>query len=287
MPHPSRPIAAPVASCAAQLAPAPQNLFTGTSGWAYPGWKPGFYPAEVPARAFLQYYAAHLTAVEVNYTFRQLPTRPQLEGWLAATPPGFRFSFKAPQRITHFARLRDCSEALERFFAALEPAREAAKLGPLLFQLPPNFKADHSRLQLFLHDPNLRVGDTPRGALRIAPRGAPRIAFEFRHDSWFTEDTYTLLREHGAALCVADTDDLSTPDVVTADFRCYRLRRDGGYKRAELKRFAERFTALATAGEIYAFFRHQEEPTGALNASAMLKHAAKLAGLSSRKVVAR
>lgn len=258
-----------IAAAADRLAPAPPKLFVGTSGWAYPTWKPGFYPADVPAKAFLHHYASVLTAVEVNYTFRTLPTRPQLEGWLAATPPGFQFSFKAPQRITHFARLRDCSDQLEALTTALEPAREARKLGPILFQLPPNFQADLPRLIGFLQSPALR---TP---------AAPRIAFEFRHPSWFTEATYDAFRDANAALCIADTDSLATPDIQTADFRCYRLRRDGGYTPAELETFAQRFINASTQAPTYVFFRHQDEPTGALNASAMLRCAAQLSGLET------
>ncbi len=257
------------AVAAEHLAPAPLNLFVGTSGWAYPTWKPGFYPANVPAKAFLHHYASVLTAVEVNYTFRTLPTRPQLQSWLAATPPGFRFSFKAPQRITHFNRLRDCAEPLDRLLDALSPARDAGKLGPILFQLPPNFKADLPRLQTFLELP----------ALRAQP--SPAIAFEFRHPSWFSDEIYTTLQAHNAALCIADTDDLATPDIHTASFRCYRLRRDGGYTAAELQTFAGRFTALARDGETYIFLRHQDEPTGALNATALLHEAATLAGTAA------
>ncbi len=259
-----------IAAAASHLAPAPPNLFCGTSGWAYPTWKPGFYPADVPSRAFLHFYASQLTAVEVNYTFRTLPSATQLAGWLASTPPGFRFSFKAPQRITHFSRLRDAHEPLERFITALEPARTAGKLGPLLFQLPPNFASDLPRLASFLQNPMLHG------------KSAPQVAFEFRHPSWFAEDTYTVLREHGAALCIADTDALSTPDIHTASFRCYRLRRDGGYSPAELDTFAQRFTALAKESETFVFFRHQDEPTGALNAVAMLQRAAALAGEGAR-----
>ena len=251
-----------IAVAAAQLANAPPNLFVGTSGWAYPTWKPGFYPAEAPSRAFLHYYASVLTAVEVNYTFRMLPTALQLAGWLTATPPGFKFSFKAPQRITHFSRLRDCSDELDRFLAAIAPARDAGKLGPLLFQLPPNFAADNVRLEAFFALPALHGAQ------------APRLAFEFRHPSWFSDETYTLLRQANAALCVADTDDLITPDVGTANFRCYRLRRDGGYTPAELQASADRLSALAAKGEVYAFLRHQDEPTGALNAQMLLNSAA-------------
>jgi uncharacterized protein YecE (DUF72 family) len=239
----------------------PQNLFAGTSGWAYPTWKPGFYPADLPSRAFLHFYASELTSVEVNYTFRTLPAVEQLQGWLDATPPGFRFSFKAPQRITHFQRLRESANAVAEFTAALKPARKAGKLGPLLFQFPPNFVADNDRLSDFL---------------KLRPLKGYVTAFEFRNISWFTESTYDLLRGHNAALCVAESDELTTPDVATADFRCYRLRRNGGYKPADLKTFATRFTTLARSGEVFVYFKHEDEPTGARNATAMLRYAAEL-----------
>jgi uncharacterized protein YecE (DUF72 family) len=245
------------------LSSAPRNLFAGTSGWAYPTWKPGFYPPEVPARAFLSFYASQLTSVEVNYTFRTLPTATQLQGWLDATPTEFRFSFKAPQRITHFQRLRESRSMVTGFITSLEPARVSGKLGPLLFQLPPNFSADSARLAAFLAIPELAQHQT---------------AFEFRHTSWFTDETYNILRDHNTALCVAESDDLSTPDVVTADFRCYRLRRNGGYTTAKLNALAKHFTELAKHSEVYAYFKHEDEPTGALNAAAMLTKAALLAG---------
>ena len=242
-------------------AAAPPNLFAGTSGWAYSTWKPGFYPPDVPARAFLNFYAAQLNSVEVNYTFRTLPSATQLQGWLDATPPGFRFSFKAPQRITHFQRLKLSSDTVAEFIAALQPARTTCKLGPLLFQLPPNFAADHARLDAFLNisalDKNLQ------------------LAFEFRHASWFSDETYSILRRHNAALCVAESDDLATPDVPTAGFRCYRLRHDGGYSANQIAAFASRFTALARQGELFAYFKHEDEPTGALNAAALLSAASK------------
>ncbi len=245
-------------------AASPRNLFVGTSGWAYPSWKPGFYPKDVPSRAFLQVYASRLTSVEVNYSFRTLPSPAQLQGWLNATPPGFRFSFKAPQRITHFQRLRDSRAAVAEFVASLKPASAAGKLGPLLFQLPPNFAADHLRLEAFLKAPAFR-----RNRLL-------KVAFEFRHPSWFTETTYNILRQSNGALCVAEGDKLKTPDVATADFRCYRLRRSGGYTAAELKAFARRFKKLAKTSEVYVYFRHEDKPTGALNATALLSAASKL-----------
>lgn len=251
-------------AAASALAPSPRNLFLGTSGWAYPTWKPGFYPKDVPARAFLQFYASRLTSVEVNYTFRKVPSAEQLKGWLAATPPGFRFSFKAPQRITHFQRLRESHAAVSEFVAALKPVRAAGKLGSLLFQLPPNFKADPARLEMFLKAPALRRNR------RL------QVAFEFRHPSWFTESTYEILRRSNRALCVAEGDELKTPDVATADFRCYRLRRSGGYSAAKRAAFAKQFRGLAETSEVYAYFKHEDEPTGALNATAVLAAACKL-----------
>ncbi len=244
----------------------PPNLFAGTSGWAYPTWKPGFYPANVPARAFLQHYATQLNAVEVNYTFRTLPTPKQLQTWLDATPSHFRFSFKAPQRITHFERLRlapsETPSTLASFLAALEPAHAAGKLGPLLFQLPPNFAADPPRLDAFLE------------SVTSTSTYPAQLTFEFRHASWFQDATYDILRRHNAALCIAESDDLVTPDIPTASFRCYRLRRFGGYTPAELDAFAARFRDLAATTPTYIFFRHEDDPTGALNARSMLLAAA-------------
>ncbi|MGA8940456.1 MAG: DUF72 domain-containing protein [Acidobacteriaceae bacterium] len=262
MPRTQKAIAASP-SLASSPASSTGNLFVGTSGWAYPTWKPGFYPKDVPSRAFLQFYASQLTSVEVNYTFRTLPSAAQLQGWLDATPPGFRFSFKAPQRITHFQRLRDSQSAVAEFVSAVDAARAASKLGPLLFQLPPNFASDVDRLKAFLSDPTFEANPHLQ------------LAFEFRHPSWFTEATYEVLRRYHCALCVAEGDELATPDVTTTSFRCYRLRRSGGYKPAELKAFAKRFRELAQQGDVYAYFKHEDEPTGALNAAAVLHGAVK------------
>ena len=240
-------------------APASTRIYAGTSGWAYPTWKPEFYPPRTPAKKFLEFYASQLTSVEVNYTFRALPTAKMLEGWLAATPPHFRFSFKAPQRITHFKRLRECDADVAQFIATLEPVRQADKLGVVLFQLPPNFKADAALIDAFLDIQALRVP------------GAPRVAFEFRHESWFAEEIYAVLRGRNAALCIAESDDLVTPEIYpAADFTCFRLRRSSGYSPAELDTFAKRFLALAQQRDVYIYFKHEDEPTGALNAKAFL-----------------
>lgn len=243
-------------------APLSTRIYAGTSGWAYPTWKPDFYPPGTPAKKFLEFYTSQLTSVEVNYTFRALPTAKVIEGWLAATPPNFRFSFKAPQRITHFKRLRECDADVAQFIAALSPIRQAGKLGLLLFQLPPNFKADAALLTAFVSIPALQAPD------------ARRIAFEFRHGSWFTEEIYDILRQHEAALCIAESEDRLTPEVHTAArFTCFRLRRSSGYSALELDAFAKRFTALAQQRDVYVYFKHEDEPTGALNAKAFLARA--------------
>jgi uncharacterized protein YecE (DUF72 family) len=237
----------------------PEHIFAGTSGWAYPTWKPGFYPPKLAAKKFLEFYSARLNSVEVNYTFRTLPTPRMLEGWLAATPSHFRFSFKAPQRITHFKRLRECEVDVAQFIESLEPIRAAGRLGLLLFQLPPNFKADPDRLAEFVAIPQFSAPD------------APRIAFEFRHASCFAEETYAILRNHDTALCIAESDDLTSPEVHTATTHtCFRLRRNGGYSPAEIAAFAGRFSVLAKDRDVYVYFKHEDEPTGALNATSFL-----------------
>ncbi|GAC1420977.1 MAG: DUF72 domain-containing protein [Acidobacteriaceae bacterium] len=247
-------------AAASQTATVPCSIFAGTSGWAYTTWKPGFYPAKLPAKGFLAHYASRLNSVEVNYTFRKLPTTAMLEDWLAATPTTFRFSFKAPQRITHFSRLVECAEPVARLCDALAPASSAGRLGLLLFQLPPNFKANADRLAEFLKLP------------AFAGPEAPRVAFEFRHESWFTEPVYSILRRHNAALCIAEGDELQTPDVQCAcTHACYRLRRTGGYTEPELAAFARKVTALAEHREVYIYLRHEDEPTGALNAETLLR----------------
>jgi uncharacterized protein YecE (DUF72 family) len=247
--------------------PSPAHIHAGTSGWAYPTWKPGFYPAGLSPKRFLEHYASRLNSVEVNYTFRTLPSATLLANWLAATPPTFRFAFKAPQRITHFSRLRECNAAVAEFVTALEPVRIAGQLGPLLFQLPPNFKANPDLLATFLAAPAF-----------TSPQ-APLLAFEFRNKTWFTEETYAVLRAHNAALCIAESDDLQTPEIhLATTHTCYRLRREGGYTPDEINAFAEKFTALAETREVFIYFKHEDEPTGALNAVAFLQACADRAG---------
>ena len=236
------------------------RFFIGTSGWAYTTWKPGFYPEGTSAKKFLAFYASRLNSVEVNHTFGSTLGPGQLQGWLDQAGEGFRFSFKAPQRITHFNRLLNSHEAVAEFFDSLKPAAKTEKMGLVLFQLPPNFKADRTRLKGFLDAPAFRR------------KSAPRIAFEFRHASWFNDETYSLLRKRGAALCVAETDDLLTPEVHTADgHACFRMRLAGGYKPKQIAALAERMRGVAESRDVYVYFRHEDEPTGALNAAALLR----------------
>jgi uncharacterized protein YecE (DUF72 family) len=229
-------------------------VYVGCSGWAYASWKPGFYPARTSAKKFLAYYATRLNSVEVNYTFRSLPGVATVDAWLAQTGAGFRFSFKAPQRITHIRRLKDCSEALRAFADAIAPVQQARRMGLVLFQLPPNMKADAERL---------------RGFLSEAKKLRLRMAFEFRHATWFDAAVYKALERAGAALCVAESDELETPDVTTAPFACYRLRKSR-YGPKRLAQIADKLRACAEHGQVFAYFKHEDEPTGALRASKVL-----------------
>jgi uncharacterized protein YecE (DUF72 family) len=230
-------------------------VYAGCSGWAYATWKPGFYPADVSTRRFLEHYATRLNSVEVNYTFRALPSAATVAAWLAQTGPGFRFSFKAPQRITHIRRLKACGAELQAFAEALSPVTEAERMGLVLFQLAPNMKADVERLAEFL-------GEAKDLGLRMA--------FEFRHESWFAEETYRVLGQHQAALCVAESDELESPDVETAPFSCYRLRKSE-YSEDRLKTISEGLMKKAQRGDVFAYFKHEDEPTGALRAASVLQ----------------
>ena len=230
------------------------KIYAGTSGWAYKAWKPAFYPAKLAAAKFLQYYGTRLNSMEVNMTFRRRPTEKLLAGWSASVPEGFQFAIKAHQSITHFARLRGAAGATVDFLASLEPLREAQKLGPVLFQLPPDLKYDHGRLKEFIE---------------ALPRGF-RAAMEFRHETWFVAETYELLRSKNIALCLAESDDRETPDVSTADFSYFRLRKEG-YSAAARKIIAKRVSEAAKHGDVYVYYKHEDTPDGALYAEELLK----------------
>lgn len=231
------------------------TLFAGTSGFAYPAWKPGFYPAKLPAKQFLNHYAQRLNGVEINYTFRRLPSPATLQSWVEATPPGFVFAVKANQRITHIKRLNNAEEATELFLKMIDPLRTARRLGPILFQLPPHLKCDVGLLKSYL---------------ALLPAGM-RYAFEFRHESWLSDPVYEVLRERNVSLCVAESEKLEVPEVITADFVYYRLRKPE-YTEADVDAFAARSKELLAAGrDLYLMFKHEESPEGALNAELLLK----------------
>jgi uncharacterized protein YecE (DUF72 family) len=231
------------------------QLYVGTSGWAYPTWKPDFYPAKLAQAKFLQHYATQLNTVEVNFTFRQLVKDTTAQKWIAQTPAGFRFGVKAHQVITHIKRLKKTEDFLPRFLATIEPLAQAGKLGPILFQLPPNMKADLAVLEEFLV---------------ALPRGVPS-AFEFRHASWFTDEVFNLLKTHKRALCVAETEERVTPDVITADFCYYRYRKPT-YTAEERNAMTSRLREHLAAGrDVYAYFKHEETPEGAMYAVEVLK----------------
>jgi len=237
------------------IAPNSPSPYIGTSGWAYNVWKPRFYPQDLGARNYLKHYATRLTAVEVNYTFRRILTEKAALAWMADVPPEFLFVPKANYYITHIRRLKDVTEPLERFLPSLEPLRKRKQLGPVLVQLPPNFKADVPLLRDFL-------GQLPRSM---------QFALEFRHESWFTDATYRVLRKKKVALCVAETETITTPEERTAPFVYFRFRRPR-YKPAERRLLADRVQRCLEDGlETYAFFKHDEDPRSPLNAVELLK----------------
>jgi uncharacterized protein YecE (DUF72 family) len=220
------------------------SVYVGTSGYNYAEWKGSFYPADLPASRMLGYYAERFATVEINATFYRMPTAKILAGWAAGTPERFTFALKAPQRITHFARLRNVDEPV-RYFC--DVARTlGSKLGPVLFQLPPSFARDVGRL-----------GDL----LALLPPGLA-CAFEFRHDSWLVDEVFERLRTRGAALCIADSERGTTPLVATADFGYFRLR-DEGYTEADLARWAADIRRLGEGWRAaFVFFKHEESGTG-------------------------
>jgi uncharacterized protein YecE (DUF72 family) len=233
------------------------TLYAGTSGFAYSSWKPSFYPAKLPARQFLAHYSQRLNCVEINYTFRRLPAAATLAAWVEASPPGFVFAVKAHMRITHILRLKDAGQATEAFLKSIDPLRATRRLGPILFQLPPHMKRDAALL---------------RDYLALLPNDL-RYAFEFRHESWLADEIYDALRTRNASLCVAESEKLEIPEVITADFVYYRLRKPD-YTEADIDVFAARAKELLAAGrDAYLIFKHEETPQGALDAELLLKKA--------------
>ena len=230
------------------------TLHAGTSGFAYPQWKPEFYPEKLAQAKFLTHYATRLNSLEINYTFRRHPAESTLEKWIKQTRDGFSFSVKANQRITHFQRLKGAEDSTEFFFQSIEPLRAAERLGVVLFQLPPNLRCDIDRLESYL---------------KLIPEGR-RCAFEFRHESWFGEAVYQALREHNICFCRAESDKLEAPPVLTADFVYFRLRKSD-YTAEDRQQIREQVQGLLADGkDIYLYFKHEDSPAGALYAEEML-----------------
>ena len=220
------------------------SVWIGTSGYNYPEWKGSFYPERLPAAKMLPYYAERFPTVEINYTFYRAPNEKILAGWNSATPERFKLTLKAPKRITHDSRLRDSGDRVRQF---LETASTLGpKLGALLFQLPPNLKKDLALFDAFLET--------------FPPRVC--AAFEFRHTSWLDEEVYARLRDRNLALCVADSEKLSTPVEITADYAYFRLR-DEGYVADDVGRWARTITGRTSAcREVFVYFKHEEEGKG-------------------------
>ena len=225
------------------------RIAVGTSGFAYKEWKGSFYPADLPADGMLRFYGSRFSTVEINNTFYRMPTEKVVVGWAADVPDAFTFVLKASQRITHRKRLKDAGDEVAYFLKTANVL--GPKLGPTLFQLPPNLKKDLPRLQEFL-------GHVPE---------TWRAAFEFRHASWFDDEVFAALKAHNAALVIADTDPeegetepLVVPTVATADWGYLRLRR-AAYQKADLTRWAKTVTSQPWK-DAFVFFKHEEAGAG-------------------------
>ena len=225
------------------------KAFVGTSGYAYKEWKGSFYPEKLAAAKMLAYYGQHLGAVEINNTFYRMPSERTLTNWFDQVPEGFTFVLKASRKITHFKRLKPEAEDELRYLLKTASVLQG-KLGPTLFQLPPNMKKDSERLKAFL---------------QLLPQNW-RAAFEFRHESWFDDEIYDALRTVNASLVIAETDEGMVPRVATADWGYLRLRKQG-YSKAELESWAKWMREQPwTDG--FVFFKHEDEGSGPELASA-------------------
>jgi uncharacterized protein YecE (DUF72 family) len=228
------------------------NLYVGTSGYSYKEWKGPFYPEDLPDKQMLHFYGERFRSVEINNTFYRMPKPSVLEAWAAEVPPEFKFVLKASQRITHHQRLKDADDSVAYLLKVAVALKE--QLGPLLFQLPPFLKKDLPRLRDFL-------GLLPRER---------RAAFEFRHQSWFDDEIFSLLREHQAVLCIAEAEnELEIPFVSTSDWGYLRLRRPD-YGDAELKAWGEK-VRQQNWQDAFIFFKHEDEGKGPLMAKRFLE----------------
>lgn len=218
------------------------RLRVGTSGYAYKEWKGSFYPEKLPAAGMLGFYAERFPTVEINHSFYRMPTEKILDGWASGVPTGFQFALKLNQKITHIQRLKNCEDLLRRFLEVSSILAQDDRLGPVLVQLPPNFRADLPRLDAFL---------------QLRPR-AIRFALEVRHVSWHTDEFYELLRRHQTALCLAETDEDTPPDLTTTDFTYLRLRRES-YTPKQLAAWKKRMDDWVAGGvDVFAYIKHED-----------------------------
>ena len=219
-------------------------IWVGTSGYNYPEWRGSFYPHDLPTSKMLPYFAARFPTVEINYTFYRMPTEKLVSAWAAQTPSPYKLTLKAPRRITHDQRLKQAASLVAGFCQVAGTLGD--KLGALLFQLPPNLKKDLALFDAFLDD--------------LPPKVCG--AFEFRHPSWFDEGVWSRLAARNLALCIADSEKLSTPVRMTADYAYFRLR-DEGYQPDDITRWAETIAAVtAPCRDVFVYFKHEEEGKG-------------------------
>jgi uncharacterized protein YecE (DUF72 family) len=229
------------------------NTWVGTSGFQYTEWKGNFYPEDLPTAKMLPYYAERLTTTEINYTFHRIPAAKTIENWNKLTPAKFRFALKAPQKITHWSKLRDCGDTMRFFHDVVSGLGE--KLGPILFQLPPNFKKDAVLLAEFVN---------------CFPTGM-RAAFEFRHDSWFGDDVWEIFKSRNVALCLNETADFAAPKISTADYGYLRLRRED-YTKADIEGWAKFVRGHNTDWkDAFIYFKHEEAGMGPKFAKQMME----------------
>jgi len=233
------------------------RIYIGTSGWHYPHWVGPFYPEHMPSEEFLSYYARHFETVEVNNTFYHLPSPQTLTSWHDETPKDFLFACKASRFITHMKKLKDPEQSITRFFENIQVLRK--KLGPILFQLPPRWTMNVTRLETFL---------------KALPKKY-RYVFEFRDESWFAQPIYDVLTKHNAAFCLYNLAGRWTPEVVTADFIYIRLHGpkdayQGRYPQKVLSHWANKCLYWAKSGkDVYCYFDNDENGYAPINALAL------------------
>ena len=228
------------------------KFWVGTSGFQYKEWKGNFYPEDLAANKMLPFYAERLSTTEINYTFHRIPAPKTIDNWKMLTPENFRFALKAPQKITHWSKLRDCADTLDYFCKVVTGLGE--RLGPVLFQLPPTFKKD---------------ADVLSSLLRQFPW--MRAAFEFRHESWFDDEIFGLLKSRNIALCIAETENMATPTAATADYGYLRLRRED-YEKIDIERWAKFVRQQNNRwSDAFVYFKHEEAGIGPKLAKQMME----------------